>query len=145
MRRLSLAMLSMILVSGCSSLSGDKKPEKTEDKTPIVDVKHIDLSCAPSSARDAGPYAEVNRVSIDLVNNRIDLFSKAQIWQFHAVADKKAGKMVDIKIAYAGRDIVAWGMNSAMPFAFYYTPAKSTVAMTYIKAGEANAVTFDCG
>ena len=135
---------AMTVLCGCSALSGNSASNKTDGQANGVVVKHIDLSCAPTFGRDAGPYGEVNRISIDLVNNRIDLFSKAQMWQFHANGDKKAGSAPYFQIAYVGRDIAAWGMNARTPFSFYFSPAKSSVAMTYISAGEPNAVTFKC-
>jgi hypothetical protein len=144
MRRTLLFVAATTILAGCTAFSGDDASDKAENKVTVVETKHVDLSCAPTSAREAGPYAEVNRISIDLVNNRIDLFSKAQIWQFHAIKDKKAVDTSDIRIAYLGRDIAAWGVRERTPFTFYFSPAKSSVAMTYIKMGAPNAVIFKC-
>ncbi|MFM7028555.1 MAG: hypothetical protein ACKOXK_07765 [Chakrabartia sp.] len=133
-----------ISLTACSSLSGEKKPEKADDKTAVTEVKHVDLSCAPSSSQGSTQYSAVNRISIDLINNRIDLFSKEQIWQFHGINDAKATEIRDIKIAYVGRNVAAWGMKTGTPYSFFYDTAKATVTLAYISAGTPMSVIFQC-
>lgn len=138
-----IAALS-ILASGCSSLSGNDKAEKVESKVAVKEVKHVDLNCTPESGQGVPQYAGVNRISIDLINNRIDLFSKDQIWQFHGVNDKSAGGARDIEIAYVGRNIAAWGIKAGTPFNFYYDTTKSAVTLAYLSADDPMSVTFAC-
>jgi hypothetical protein len=144
MRRSFLIAASALCLSACSAFSGGKSNEKADTKAPVVEVKHVDLSCARASGQGGDQYTNVNRISVDLVNNRIDLFSKEQIWQFHGVADKKGGDARNINIAYVGRNVAAWGMKGGTPYTFFYDTGKATVTLAYIAAGTPMSVVFQC-
>lgn len=140
---------SFILVSGalalagCSGSSKENDTVKQEGPGKITELRTIDYTCSATEAQDAIPFDTVNRISLDLVNNRIDMFSKDKVWQFHGVENNEAERH-SISIAFIGKNVAAWGLDKSSPFTFFFDRESKKIVFSLISNGRVQAVTYSC-
>lgn len=144
MLRMTAAIVAALSVSACGE-PGATAEQKKENKniSQVTEIKTIDFNCSAGDQQAAEPFDLVNRISLDLVNNRIDMFSKNQIWQFHGV-EAAGGDRHSINIAFVGNNIAAWGIDKHSPYSFFFNRSNSNITFSIINGGQVKYVVYKC-
>ena len=132
-----------LALAGCTGSSKEADAAKHEGSGKITELRTIDYNCSAAEAQDAAPFDSVNRISLDLVNNRIDMFSKDRVWQFHGVENSEAERH-SINIAFIGKNVAAWGLDKTNPFTFFFDRGSKKVIFSLISNGRVQAVSYAC-
>ncbi|WP_157573038.1 hypothetical protein [Novosphingobium sp. AAP83] len=143
MIRSLLVITGAFTLAACTGSSKEADAAKQEGSGKITELRTIDYNCAATEAQDAAPFDTVNRISLDLVNNRIDMFSKDRVWQFHGVENSEAERH-SISIAFIGKNVAAWGLDKSNPFTFFFDRGGKKVVFSLISNGKVQAVSYSC-
>lgn len=132
-----------LALAGCSGSSKEAGATKPEGSGKVTELRTIDYNCSATETQDAAPFDTVNRISLDLVNNRIDMFSKNKVWQFHGVENSETERHA-INIAFIGKNVAAWGLDKSSPFTFFFDRDNKKVIFSLISNGRVQAVSYEC-
>lgn len=141
-RSLSVAAAGLALVSCSNPNTAQEAPKKQTGVTPS-EIQAMDFKCNLAENHLADAYANVNRISIDLVNNRIDVFSKDKVWNFHSIQQNDRDRH-ELHFAFVGKNIAAWGIDRQQPYNFFFDTTNSTILFSMIDAGKVQWAQFNC-
>lgn len=144
MFRMSVLSIAVLGLAACTKPTGtDDSSKIKQDGGQVSQIRTIDYNCMVGEEQSAEPFNSVNRISLDLVNNRIDMFSKDRVWQFHGVNSTDKDKH-HISIEFIGRNIAAWGIDKESPYNFFFDRAGSNITFSIINGGRVQSVVFQC-
>lgn len=132
-----------LALAGCTGSSKDADAAKQEGSGKVTELRTIDYNCSAAEAQEAAPFDTVNRISLDLVNNRIDMFSKNKVWQFHGVESSETERHA-INIAFIGKNVAAWGLDKSSPFTFFFDRGNKKVIFSLISNNRVQSVSYTC-
>lgn len=143
MLRMSVLSVVVLGLAACTKPTAANDNKVKLDGGQISEIRTIDYNCMVGDEQSAEPFNSVNRISLDLVNNRIDMFSKDRVWQFHGVKSTENDKH-NINIDFIGRNIAAWGIDKESPYNFFFDRTGSNITFSIINGGRVQSVVYQC-
>lgn len=141
--RMSVLSIMVLVLAGCTKPVSVNDNKTKLDGGQVSEIRTIDYNCIVGDEQSAEPFNSVNRISLDLVNNRIDMFSKDRVWQFHGVRSSDQEKH-NINIEFIGKNIAAWGISKDSPYNFFFDRTGSNITFSIINGGRVQSVVYQC-
>ncbi len=141
-RSLAVIAIGSMLVSCNQPRAATQAPKKE----PVVagnPIQTFDFKCSLAEHQLADAYTEVNRISLDLANNRIDMFAKDKVWNFHSI-QQDGKERHELHLAFFGKNIAAWGVDVERPYNFLFDNTNGKVVFSTIVDGKVQWAQFNC-